>query len=127
MIYIVLVKLSSGELSYFDEAALETALRLREISGGEVWVLTMSPERAADRLTALTRIGVDRAILLSDRLYAGSDTAATSYILSCAICRLVGIQNIQARNDLVILCGRQSMDGDTAQVGPSVAARWGYR
>ena len=127
MTYIVLVKLSSGELSYFDEAALETALRLREISGGEVWVLTMSPERAADRLTALTRIGVDRAILLSDRLYAGSDTAATSYILSCAICRLLEAraEDIASRDDLVILCGRQSMDGDTAQVGPSVAARLG--
>ncbi len=127
MIYIVLVKLSSGELSYFDEAALETALRLREISGGEVWVLTMSPERAADRLTALTRIGVDRAILLSDRLYAGSDTAATSYILSCAICRLLEAraEDIASRDDLVILCGRQSLDGDTAQVGPSVAARLG--
>ncbi len=125
---LVFVKVVKGELSPFDEAALETALRLREddaanaapssleTARGTVTVVTMAPDSAADRMKALTRLGVDRSILISDRAFAGSDTAATSYILSLAAKKLMG-------EDTLILCGRQSMDGDTAQVGVSLAAR----
>ncbi len=116
MNYLVFVKVVKGELSPFDEAALEIALRMREKSGGKVSVVTMAPGTALDRMRALTRLGVDESILLSDKAFAGSDTAATSYILSLAAKRI--------QSDL-ILCGRQSMDGDTAQVGVSLAARLG--
>ncbi len=119
MKYLVFVKVVKGELSPFDEAALETALKLREESGGEIIVLTMAPETAADRMKALTRLGVDRAILICDKAFAGSDTAATSYILSLAAKRFTD------GGEYLILCGRQSMDGDTAQVGVSLAARLG--
>ncbi|MBQ8510379.1 MAG: FAD-binding protein [Clostridia bacterium] len=119
MKYIVFVKVVKGELSPFDEAALETALRLRDERGGEVYVVTMAPESAADRMKALTRLGVERSILLSDPAFAGSDTAATSYILSLAAAK-IGVDD-----GTLILCGRQSMDGDTAQVGASLTARLG--
>ena len=119
MIYVVFIKVVKGELSPFDEAALETALRLRETVGGRVIAVTMAPDSAADRMRALTRIGVDRAVLLSDAAFAGSDTAATSYVLSLAAKKLTD------GGSFLILCGRQSMDGDTAQVGVSIAARLG--
>ncbi|MCI8387605.1 MAG: hypothetical protein HFE63_03975 [Clostridiales bacterium] len=121
---IVFVKVVGGELSPFDEAALENALRLREgnadFASCEIYVITMAPDKAADRMRAITRLGVDHAILLSDPVFAGSDTAATSYILSLAAKRIIGDER-----EYLILCGRQSMDGDTAQVGVSVAARLG--
>ena len=119
MKYIVFIKVVKGELSPFDEAALETALRLRDTLGGEVCAATMAPEGAADRMKALTRLGIERSILITDPAFAGSDTAATSYILSLAAKKLID------GGDYLILCGRQSMDGDTAQVGVSIAARLG--
>ncbi len=117
MNWLVFVKVVKGELSPFDEAALETALKLRDAHGGEVIAVTMSPPTAADRMKMLTRLGV-RSVLISDKAFAGSDTAATSYVLSLAAKRLAG-------SEYLILCGRQSIDGDTAQVGPSLAARLG--
>lgn len=108
----VCAKLNRGELSPFDASALECALRL---PGAEVTVLAMAPPRAEEPLAALTRLGV-RAVLVTDPLYAGSDTLATSRILAAAVCRL--------SPDLV-LCGRQSTDGDTAQVPPMLAERLG--
>ncbi len=104
---LVCVKVSKGEINPFDESALECALTL----SNDVTVLSMGPENTKDALLPLTRLGA-KAILISDSLYAGSDTLATSYILSEAIKR--------EEYDL-ILCGRQSVDGDTAQVGPMVS------
>lgn len=108
---IVFVKIINGELNPFDASALECALRT---DGAEVTVVSMAPLAAKPVLAGLTRLGVCRVILLSDTAYAGSDTLATSYILSQAAKRL--------EYDILFF-GRQSIDGDTAQVGPSVAAQ----
>lgn len=98
-----------------DLNALETALEIKETYGGTVTVLTMGPPKAADILRDSLFRGADRAILLTDRRAAASDTLATSYILSQAI-RTIG------RYDFVF-CGRQAIDGDTAQVGPQCAEK----
>ena len=108
---IVCVKVIKGEINPFDGSALECALRLSD----DVTVVTMGPESAKEALLPLTRLGA-KAVLLSDPVFAGSDTLATSYVLSEAI-KMIGY-------DLVI-CGRQSIDGDTAQVGPMISARLG--
>lgn len=100
-----------------DLNALETALELRDVYGGTVTAVTMGPPKAGDVLRACLFRGADRAILLTDRRAAGSDTLATSYILSQAV-RTIG------RYDFVF-CGRQAIDGDTAQVGPQCAEKLG--
>ena len=100
-----------------DLHALEMALQVRERYGGEVTVLTMGPPKAADVLRESLYRGADRVILLTDRKFAGADTQATSYTLQCAIDKI-------GKFDLVF-CGRQAIDGDTAQVGPQVAQRLG--
>ena len=87
---LVFVKPVKGEISPFDEAALETALRMKDRTGCEVIAAAMAPEGACDRMRALTRVGVDRSVLISDAAFAGSDTAATSYILSLAARKLLG-------------------------------------
>jgi len=104
-----------------DLNALEMALRIKEEHGGQVTVLTMGPPRAADVLRDALFRGADRAILLTDRKTAGSDTLATSYALACAVER---VGRDFGAIDLV-LCGRQAIDGDTAQVGPQVAEKLG--
>ena len=109
---LVCVKVVNGELNPFDACALEEALRL----GGEVSVLSMCPASAESVLRPLTRLGVKNVYLLSDATYAGSDTLATSYILSLAA-KKIGFD--------LILCGRQTIDGDTAQVGPCLATKLG--
>ena len=96
-----------------DLHALEMALQVRERYGGQVTVLTMGPPKAADVLRESLYRGADRVILLTDRKFAGADTQATSYTLKCAIDKI-------GKFDLVF-CGRQAIDGDTAQVGPQVA------
>jgi electron transfer flavoprotein beta subunit len=96
-----------------DLHALEMALQVRERYGGQVTVLTMGPPKAADVLRESLYRGADRVILLTDRKFAGADTQATSYTLQRAIERI-------GKFDLVF-CGRQAIDGDTAQVGPQVA------
>jgi electron transfer flavoprotein beta subunit len=101
----------------YDLSALETALRLREQMGGKVTVLTMGPPQAEQMMRDAYRMGADDAVILSDRKFAGSDVLATSYTLSQGI-RLLG------KVDL-ILCGRQTTDGDTAQIGPAVAEQLG--
>ena len=100
-----------------DLNALETALQVKDQYGGTVTVISMGPPKATDVLRECLYRGADRAILLTDRRAAASDTLATSYILSQAI-RTIG------RYDLVF-CGRQAIDGDTAQVGPQCAEKLG--
>ena len=100
-----------------DLHALETALEVRDEYGGTVTVISMGPPKAADVLRESLYRGADRAILLTDRRAAASDTLATSYILAQAV-RTIG------RYDLVF-CGRQAIDGDTAQVGPQCAEKLG--
>jgi len=97
----------------FDTYALEEGVRLKERYGGKVTVISMGPPQAEEALKEAISTGADEAILLSDSAFAGSDTLATSYTLAQAI------QKIQDY-DLVI-CGRQTIDGDTAQVGPELA------
>ncbi len=104
-----------------DLNALEMALQVKEQHGGEVTVLTMGPPRAAEVLREALYRGADRLVLLTDRKTAGSDTLATSYVLACAVKR-IGEQF--GAYDLVF-CGRQAIDGDTAQVGPQVAEKLG--
>jgi electron transfer flavoprotein beta subunit len=100
-----------------DLNALEMALQVRERYGGQVTVLTMGPPQAAEVLRAALHRGADRVILLSDRKFAGADTLATSYTLTRAIQKLDGYD--------MIFCGRQAIDGDTAQVGPQTAEKLG--
>lgn len=110
---IVCIKIINGALNPFDECALEEALR---IENSEVTVVCMGPSSCADALGIVARLGVKRVVLISDKVFAGSDTLATSYILSCCIKQL-GFD--------AVLCGRQSVDGDTAQVGPCLAVMLG--
>jgi electron transfer flavoprotein beta subunit len=100
-----------------DLHALEAALEVKDRFGGMVTVLTMGPPKAADILRDCLFRGADRAILLTDRRAGGSDTLATSYILSQAV-RTVG-------NYDFVFCGRQAIDGDTAQTGPQCAEKLG--
>jgi len=101
-------------LNPFDTYAVEEGVRLKEKFGGEVIVITMGPPKAEAVLCEAISAGADRGILLSDRAFAGSDTWATSYVLAKAIEKIGDV-------DLVI-CGKQAIDGDTAQVGPGIAA-----
>ncbi len=100
-----------------DLNALEMGLRIKDLLGGTLTAISMGPPKAVEVLRECLFRGADDLILLSDRRFAGSDTLATSYILKCAIERL-------APYDLV-LCGRQAIDGDTAQVGPQIAEKLG--
>lgn len=100
-------------LNPFDAYALEEGVRLKERYGGKVTVITMGPPQAVDMLREAISVGADQAILLSDREFAGSDTLATSYTLAQAVKKI-------AEYDL-ILCGRQTLDGDTGQVGPEMS------
>ena len=105
-------------LNPFDEFAIEEGLQIREKCGGTVTAITMGPPQADDVLRIALAMGVDDVVLLSDKAFAGSDTLATSYTLSKGIKKIVGV-------DLVIT-GKQAIDGDTAQVGPGIAARLGF-
>jgi electron transfer flavoprotein beta subunit len=96
-----------------DKHAIEGALRLKEKFGGNVTIISMGPPQADDALREALAMGVDEAILLCDRAFAGADTLATSYTLATAI-KKIGDYDI-------ILCGRQAIDGDTAQIGPQMA------
>jgi electron transfer flavoprotein beta subunit len=105
----------------YDLFALEAALQLRDKHGGTITVLTMGPPMAEDSLRKALSFGVDRAVLLTDRAFAGSDTLATSYALSQAV-KKVG--EVFGPVDIVFT-GKQTIDGDTAQVGPGIARRLG--
>lgn len=99
-----------------DLNALEMALEIREKFGGKVTVITMGLPAAAEILRDSLYRGADEAILVTDKRCAASDTLATSYILSCAVKKL---------DYDIVLCGRQAIDGDTAQVGPQLAEKLG--
>ncbi|NHI83832.1 MAG: electron transfer flavoprotein subunit beta/FixA family protein [Candidatus Thorarchaeota archaeon] len=99
-------------LNPFDEYAVEEAIKLRDHYGGEVVVMTMGPPQAKEALWKALAMGGDRAIHLTDRIFAGADTWATAYTLARQIKKM--------EYDLVI-CGKQAIDGDTAQVGPEIA------
>ena len=110
------MKRLSGETrtNPYDLFALEAALQLREKVGGSVTVLTMGPPQAEEMMRDAYTMGADDAVILSDRKFAGADVLATSYALS---------QGITAIGDIdLIICGKQTTDGDTAQVGPAIAA-----
>jgi electron transfer flavoprotein beta subunit len=99
----------------YDRYALEEAVRIKEKFGGTVTVLTMGPPQAEEILRESVSCGADEAVLVSDRAFAGADTLATTYTLSQAIKKIGGAD--------LILCGKQAIDGDTAQVGPGLAVR----
>ncbi|MCW3491315.1 electron transfer flavoprotein subunit beta/FixA family protein [Dethiobacter alkaliphilus] len=101
----------------FDKNAVEAALQIRDEKGGKVTVITMGPPQAVDALRECLAMGADEAVLLSDRAFASSDTWATSYTLAMAIEKI--------GNYDLILCGKQAIDGDTAQVGPGIAEHIG--
>jgi len=96
-----------------DRHALEAAIDLQEIHGGKVTALSMGPPQAIDAISEALGMGVDEGILLTDKAFGGADTWATSFTLGKAIEKI-------EKYDL-ILCGRQAIDGDTAQIGPQVA------
>lgn len=106
----------------FDSYALETAIRIKEKNPGtKITVLTMGPKQAEAVLREALSVGADEAYLLTDRMFGGADTFATSYTLSEAIRY---IENKNGKFDL-IFCGKQAIDGDTAQVGPEIAEHLG--
>ncbi len=101
----------------FDTYAVEECVRLKEKTEGKVTALSMGIPAVADLLKETIAVGVDEAVLLSDRAFAGADTLATAYALS------MGVKKIGAYD--LIVCGKQAIDGDTAQVGPSLAEKLG--
>lgn len=103
----------------YDVFALEQALRLRDKHGGKVTVLTMGPPMAEDSLRKAMTFGADRAVLLTDRFFAGSDTLATSFALASAIKKVAETWGAPD----IVFTGKQTIDGDTAQVGPGIAKR----
>ena len=100
-----------------DLNAVEAALELKHRCGGTVTVMTMGPPSACEVLRQSLYRGADRAVLITDRRAAASDTLSTSYILSCAVRQISDVQ--------LVFCGRQAIDGDTAQVGPQLAEKLG--
>ena len=103
-----------------DKNAVEAALALKDNTGCEVVVVTMGPPPAEGMLRELLAMGADRGVLVSSREFGGSDTFATSQILAAAI-KKVGVGDGD-----VVFCGRQAIDGDTAQVGSQIAGEAGY-
>ena len=100
-----------------DTYALEEGVRIKERCGGKVTVISMGPPQAEEMLREAISLGADEAILLSDKAFAGADTWATAYTLAVAINKL-------GQYDIII-CGRQTLDGDTGQVGPELAEMLG--
>jgi electron transfer flavoprotein beta subunit len=99
----------------YDRHALEAAVQLKEENGGTVTVITMGPPQAEEVLRDAVSCGADNAILVSDRAFAGADTLATTYTLAQAI--------LKTDSPDLVICGKQAIDGDTAQVGPGLAER----
>ena len=106
----------------FDTHALEESLRLKDRYGFRVAVISMGPPNTEVTLKKALAVGADEAILLSDRVFGGADTLATSRVLAEAIKRLAEKEEVA-----LVVCGKQTIDGDTAQVGPGIATRLGYQ
>ena len=102
-----------AKMNPYDLYAIESALRIREEMGGKICALTMGPPQAASIIREAFAMGVDDGVLISDRKFGGADVLATSYTIAQAI-KLIGEFDL-------ILCGKQTTDGDTAQVGPEVS------
>jgi len=100
-----------------DMNAVEAALKMKDATGCKVIVVTMGPPPAAGMLRELMAMGADEGVLVSAREFGGSDTYATSQILSAAVKR-IGVED-----DDIVMCGRQAIDGDTAQVGPQIGEK----
>lgn len=105
----------------YDTHAIEEGLRLKDRFGLKVTAISMGPPNAEATLRKALALGVDQAILLSDRVFGGADTLATSKVLSAAIKRLDADDEVG-----MVICGKQTIDGDTAQVGPGIASRLGF-
>ncbi|HOK56402.1 MAG TPA: electron transfer flavoprotein subunit beta/FixA family protein [bacterium] len=101
----------------YDLYAIEEGIRLKERFGGETWVISMGPPQAESAIREAISMGIDNGVLISDRKFAGSDTLATSYTLS------LGIKKIGEFD--IIVCGRETLDGSTGQVGPGIAEHLG--
>ena len=106
----------------FDAYALEMAARIKDEQGAKIVVMSMGPEQAKTALKECLAVGADKAYLVSDRAFGGSDTLATGYILSNAV---KTVEEQEGPFD-IIFCGKQAIDGDTAQVGPQLAEHLGY-
>ena len=106
----------------FDAHALEESLRLKDKYGFKVTAISMGPPSAEVTLRNAIALGVDNVILLSDRAFGGADTLATSMVLATAIKKLNEEDEV-----VLVLCGKQTIDGDTAQVGPGIATRLKYQ
>ncbi len=102
-----------SKMNPYDLYAIETALRIKEKAGGKISAITMGPPQAGEIIKEAYMMGVDEGALVSDRKFAGADVLATSYTLSQAVKKLGSFE--------LILCGKQTTDGDTAQVGPEMA------
>jgi electron transfer flavoprotein beta subunit len=105
----------------YDSHALEESLRLKDSHGFTAVALSMGPPNAEATLRKALSLGVDRSLLLSDRVFGGADTLSTSNVLAAAI------QKLSEEDEIgIVFCGKQTIDGDTAQVGPGIAVRLGY-
>jgi electron transfer flavoprotein beta subunit len=105
----------------FDLHAIETAVQIKERYGGTCSLITMGPPQAVEALQRGLSFGADRAVLMTDGAFRGSDTLATSAALAAGIQALAREQPVD-----IVLCGKQTIDGDTAQVGPGIATRLGF-
>lgn len=105
----------------FDSPAVEEALKIKDKHGAKVTVVSMGPPTADAVIRKAIAMGADEGILLSDRVFGGADTLATSKVLAQAIGELSRVNPVD-----LVMCGRQTIDGDTAQVGPGIATRMGY-
>lgn len=108
-------------LNPYDTHALEESLHLKDKYGFHVTAISMGPPNTRITLRKALSLGVDKAVLLSDRLFGGADTLATSMVLAEAIRRLSLEEDVA-----IVFCGKQTIDGDTAQVGPGIATRLDY-
>jgi electron transfer flavoprotein beta subunit len=105
-------------LNPYDAHAVQEAVKIKQLTGGTVSVLSMGPPQAVSIIKKSIEIGADKGYLISDRAFAGADTLATSYALSKALERISEEQQID-----MVICGKHAIDGDTGQVGPGIARR----
>jgi len=105
-------------INTYDAHAVEEAVKIKNQFGGKVSILSMGPLQAKEVIKKCIEMGADEGYLLSDRAFAGSDTLSTSYILAMGIKKIMEEEPID-----LVFCGKQAIDGDTAQVGPGIACR----